>query len=87
MSEMIERVARSLCISAGDDPEGHTGRRGLLAGSPYWHVYRKDAIAAIEAMRSPTDQMVAVGAKESGEDSDAVAIGAWQGMIDSALSR
>jgi hypothetical protein len=43
------------------------------------------ARAAIEAMREPTKAMIEAGASGSGEDSEDVATGAWESMIDVAL--
>lgn len=47
MTDMIERVARAL---AKADP----------CGDPDWD-YTEEAIAAIKAMREPTDEMVNIG--------------------------
>lgn len=41
--------------------------------------------AVIQAMREPTKEMLKAGAEGSGEDSEAVAGGAWRAMIDAAL--
>ena len=57
MSEMTERVARVICVAAGDDPDGTHGSRGILFSGQYWTLYDKDARAAIEAMLEPTVEM------------------------------
>jgi hypothetical protein len=58
MSEMIERVARALCQADGHDPDGPTCDIFVPgdpdAGLP-WAGYRKQARAAIEAMRDLGD--------------------------------
>ena len=84
MSEMIDRVALAIC---GDDNPAN-----ILA------IHRTRARAAIEAMRTPTDEMVSLGvgavklAKNisHGADPSAVLKGrtvlAWQVMINAALS-
>lgn len=69
MSEMVERVARALCIADGELPEAfHTkaayeaqDRDGVMltdAAFPLWMRYRQAARAAIEAMREPNMAMV-----------------------------
>lgn len=57
---MIERVARAICCPDGEcHPRGRSlCRDGCLAG----HEFSKEAHAAINAMRLPSDEMVAVGA-------------------------
>jgi len=76
MSEMIERVARTLCVANGEDPDKPSGAFG-----EWWKSYENEARAAIEAMREPTDVMVgaAVSYKSAG------VIDIWQTMIDFAL--
>lgn len=54
MSEtMVERVARAIAEASGAlwEAEDHEGRA----------LFRRDARAAIEAMREPTDEMVIAG--------------------------
>ena len=79
MSEMIERVARAMCQSDGDDPER------------YWRDYEVNARAAIEAMREPTEAMIAAGHLNDPlgcdvADAAAVYPAVWEGMINAALS-
>lgn len=55
MSEMVERVARAICVARGRDPDGRTGF--VCDSSPphyvkHWETARGEARAAIEAMRS-----------------------------------
>lgn len=73
MSEMIERVARALA---------------KLADNDNWNEFVPDARAAIEAMREPTDAMMAA-VDCAGEKADWLSgrawTAAWQAMIDEAL--
>ena len=92
MSEnMVERVAKKLWLEnirlwmdvGGqgaafiDWPQATPGQRQQYLG------YARVAIAAL---REPTKEMVYAGARGSGEDSDGVALGAWEAMIDAALA-
>jgi hypothetical protein len=59
MSEMVDKIARALCIQAGEIPDLPT---------PYnpnadfvWQFYRGSARAAIEAMRAPHSEMIEAG--------------------------
>ena len=80
MSDMVERVARA--IYAVDGGKG-------------WHLHEKfyvaSARAAIEAMREPTEAMVASGESAAsfgiGKPKDEAAIPrVWRWMIDASLS-
>lgn len=76
MNEMLQKVGGAILIADLEwTPKSPMSREETLAR------------AAIEAMREPTKSMIAAGAKGSGEDSDDVALGAWEGMIDSALTK
>ncbi len=61
---MIERVARALCITAGHNPDG-PACDVYIQGDPDaiypWAGYRREARAAIEAMREPAEVMVVAG--------------------------
>jgi hypothetical protein len=64
VSEMVERVARALCVRHGNDPDRlYVDRLGHTRDYPWWQSYVDDARAAIEAMREPTEAM-----EEAGED-------------------
>lgn len=67
MSEMVERVARAMCVANGWDPDKDDE---VLApeGALNWNLYEKHARAAVEAMREPTADLV---------DSDSYANGLW----------
>lgn len=75
-NDMIERVARAIyegrngsgCKPWAHQPKGHQ------------EPYLKDARAAIEAMRSPTETMAIAGRKHSLRPAQT-----WAAMIDAAL--
>ena len=78
MTEMVERVARAM---AEDD------RLGAVADGPgvlrqSWRAYVPMARAAIEAMREPTELMVAA-ANRNNHPRD---VDTWRTMIDAALN-
>jgi hypothetical protein len=74
MSEMIERVARALCsLDWGSLPEG---------GGPVFEIYFRQARAAIEAMREPTEGMVLAAIRA---DADDMPFAQWRAMIDEVL--
>jgi len=50
---MVERVAREICKNAGHVTDRH------------WQHYTNAARAAIEAMREPTERMIAAGAQRA----------------------
>lgn len=81
MSEMIERVARAMCVANGWDPDKDDE---VLApeGALNWNLYEKHARAAVEAMRKPTadEQGTAWGTSVYGDE-----LNDWQAMIDEAL--
>lgn len=79
---MIERVARAIARTQS----GSLFREECTAVQLDAFGYIAAARAAIEAMRGPTKPMVEAGAVSCGEDSEATAIGAWEGMIDAALT-
>lgn len=56
MSEMVERVARTLCTFAGDCPDDIVRGDVLL-----WTRYEGEARVAIAAMRQPTEAMINLG--------------------------
>ena len=59
MSEMVERVARAICVKNCEDPD--EASYGFLGtGDPKsfaWRGYIPHAIAAITALREPTDDV------------------------------
>ena len=91
MSEMIERVAREICITSGHAPDALDPRTfgpdNLLR--PQWMNFVEQARAAIAAMREPTYEMVKSGVmKRLGVGTAADLVEAeWRAMIDQSLSR
>ena len=92
MTDMIERVARAICIEDGCDPDqiavgiGHRMPEGK--SYPLWHARTQQARAAIEAMREPTADMVAIALPSLScayghEPEDAAVV--WAAMVDAAL--
>lgn len=82
METMIERVAKALCINNHGNPEEkiNVERTGFELR---WHLYIKDAKAAIQAMHEPTEKMIeaAFGKHEKPNPFRT----AWYAMIDAAL--
>lgn len=61
MSEMIERVARALCILDGRNPDEIQNVSINFQGDEApitWKLYVKKAQTAIEAMMEPTEEMI-----------------------------
>jgi len=85
MSEMIERVARALCrqyeLDDGFSPE----QADRAAAGDMHRNFIKAARATIEAMREPTDEMLAAGCAGDQEGSFSKSRMDWQAMIDEAL--
>lgn len=95
MSEMVERVARRICRAAimgvrtieGEPNLAESGMLDRLVEDK-WEAYAPIARAAIEAMREPTNEMIAAGYDEEkvGYGPDGVpAELVWEAMIDAAL--
>ena len=91
MGEMIERVAREICVTSGHVPDALDPRTFGADNSlrPQWMNFVEQARAAIAAMREPTYEMVKSGVmRRLGIGSAAELVEAeWQAMIDEALSR
>ena len=83
MSDMVERVARALCLSRKNVPN-ECYREGFKEEfvNKNWHLFVDDARAAINAMYEPTPNMVEEAACLDGQ-STAVAV--WHAMIETAL--
>lgn len=86
MSEMIERVARA--IGAADPDQGGQINDSDM-GEYFWEKYRDHyipiAIAAIKAMREPTEAMEDAGNSPTYIWVDETASDVWPRMIDAAL--
>ncbi len=100
MNEMVERVARVICASVGDDPDaigdtpvcpmcGHDSQMAVRDHAfPRWVAYIDQARAAIAALRVPTDAMTLAGAASYGKQDwfyVLEAAGVWQAMIAAIL--
>ncbi|HEV7286512.1 MAG TPA: hypothetical protein VGN75_16780 [Kaistia sp.] len=96
MSEMVEKVARAICVGRGLNPDECTFGTAWAndAGSGYkcsqrrWEKYKSDALAAIAAMREPTAEMKAAEGAHwdySCHTCGGLAEG-WDIMIDAALA-
>lgn len=92
---MVERVARVICESAirrklGNILAGKQGKsfeRGIAPGvDMQWKHYQRDALAAIEAMRTPTEAMWAGADDELDLMDPHWAEKLWQRMISAAIS-
>jgi hypothetical protein len=93
---LVERVARSVCLAGGMcDCRGP--RQCLDWRERDVQDAARAAIAAVRAHdaergmvtvpKQPTDAMLRAGATGSGEDSESVALGAWEAMIAAAGAR
>jgi hypothetical protein len=87
MNEMIERVARAICVDEYEDPD-----ELLDTNDPVWTDYISRARAAIEAMREPTDAMKEAGGngvcgiiQDVGDKSEKHFVRLWHCAIDAAL--
>ena len=82
--EMIERVARALVSSEGDDPDAliHT----MKGKTPVWTLGVEQARAALAAIREPTEPMLQASEREWDGRMSARSAGVWQAMIDAALN-
>lgn len=95
--DMVERVARALCKADGKNPDalepgdafgtdGHM-RNGDPAHS-LWREWNERAVAAIEAMREPTDEMIEAGVTaDFGKNLGERVTFAHQAMINAALQK
>lgn len=91
MTDMIEKVARAICVCGGDDPD-ETGKD--VHGVPIvaWEMWGEEARAALLAIREPTEKMVHAGSFEIMEhngnhycpDPETMRL-AFQAMISDAL--
>lgn len=90
MSEMVERVARAICL---ETPGCKIGNRrpddtDTLGAEPLWHSFISSARAAIATMREPTGKMLdATDDIDIGEYAlwSSKAREIWQAMIDEEL--
>lgn len=98
MNAMIERVARAICASEGNDPNrlepGNSvgqweGVDGVLRNGDVAHFFWREradvARSAIEAMREPTIEMEDAGNSPTYIWVDETSSDIWSRMIDAAL--
>lgn len=93
MSEMVERVARSLCVEDEHDPDKVNLYRprtpGVTDETRNWMAYVDGARAAIAAMREP--KMDLIWAAERAQPKGGIMLSGaekrdfWNAMIDAAL--
>lgn len=95
---MVERVARALCLAASRRLQAGIAADPTMA--KYWmsdeHVMRDvengwhhcvpAARAAIEAMREPTEEMIAVGENPIDAPDHSLAHVVWWMMVEAALT-
>lgn len=91
MTEMIERVAKAIgkALSGLENQDAilTCGPRNEL-GTPFWKYYEKAAIAAIQAMREPTEEMmeaVDCGGDKKTWPSGQFHISGYKAMIEALL--
>lgn len=92
LSEMIERVARALCVADGLDPDADWRRsdQSMLAVAipegeeQRWRTYASYARAAISALREPTKEMIRAAAQV---EKPLLYEKYWKAMIDAALAK
>lgn len=87
--KMVERVARAICVARGHNPDGPTCDV-FIPGDPDacmpWAGFRKEARAAIEAMREPIPVVMDEAPIRRGIGIGSfTAAEAWRAMIDAAL--
>lgn len=80
---MLEHVARAICIRRGGDPDTEITYQNGSPSVLLWQDYEDDARAAIEAMRTPTDEMLDAINAHAGSIAPEYA---WESGIDAALS-
>ncbi|MEJ0096075.1 MAG: hypothetical protein WDN46_22485 [Methylocella sp.] len=85
MNKMVERVARALCRKDGVDPDAprYNMLDGAISGKQ-WEDYADDALAAIDAMSEPTDEMITAGYEALASVSYTSPNIVWRAMIDRA---
>lgn len=84
--DMIEKVARAICLAEGFDPDFNYDPNGLGAmavSDVRWKLFTHAARAAIEAMREPDHDLTAAVVPVGYDRTHAVI--AWRTMIDAAL--
>lgn len=97
MSEMVERVAKILCLTASggrNDPNEMVDRQWISSEEPFvprWRFYVVHARPVLEAIREPTPAMLSAGREEFYEHdlengSEPMLKAVFAAMIDAALA-
>jgi len=86
MTDMIERVARALCVSDATPPDRPVS---CLDNTLLWELHKKAAIAAIAAMREPTEEMAqtVASAYTAGVANPQMITKIYSAVIDAALGK
>lgn len=80
MSDMVEKVARAVCIALGHEPEEWAYSERVRERC------RRIARAAMQAMREPTKAMLQAGRLNDSEDgASGNPESIWQAMVNAAL--
>lgn len=87
MSEMVDRIAKALCIADGHNFEQQASDNGDPVDMKMWETYKSFARLTIEAMREPTDFMVLTALEQAYANDRALVIEDWGQMIDAALEK
>lgn len=85
MSEMVERVARALCLSKRNSPKDYPSGWLERHVNENWHLFEDDARTAIAAMREPTQNMIEAPYSLRASADDFIHKSFYQAMIDEAL--
>ena len=85
--DMVERVARAICIASGGSAASYDQAFG-----PSRTMYLAMAAAAIEAMREPNEAMIVAAVRFEPFLSGAglkrrISAGYWEAMVDAALEK
>lgn len=79
--DMVEKVARAICVAEGFDPDSNeTSER------PYWTTWEMHARAAIAAMREPNERMMDVYRRAFISEKRFDGAKVYGAMIDAALT-
>ncbi|MEE8607238.1 MAG: hypothetical protein V3S55_06530 [Nitrospiraceae bacterium] len=90
MTDMLSVVARAIAGVCNDKGQELASKCEMQAPPIPWQAFKREAKAALEAMRSPTDEMLLVGARSIGKTMGVAnhierSRPCWQAMIDKAL--
>ena len=91
MTSKLEEIARALCKKRGEIPDRRIQEYGRTSYSyPAWEDFREDAVAALEAMKNPTEEMIDEGRRKFWCDPEETELDegvkdAFNAMIDAAL--